>query len=292
MEALNRKGVKGFTRIALFLPLAFLILLAASCDEGGGGKNHGESVAAVVERSRDAGQTNDFLRLIFLPANVVPTTLGRPDALRVFVSVSSYFEPPLSLFKTADFFGIPVGDAQRQLDLVALRCIPEDPAALGPSLATWPRVFELLTSDLGGEFTCPPDPDSPENELYCLAAGFEDVPGGDVTGTIENAIGLGAAIMSDPELSGVLQQIYGIDQSFSGLGFSVNASAGSSLTAAQALQASVVTEYLVRNATFEEAGCFCIRVPPYEGREEDPLDVDFIVSRGGFGECNTVNKLE
>ncbi len=291
MEALNRKGTRGFVRVALFLPLAFLILLSAACDEGGGGKNHGEPVAAVVERSRDAGQTNDFLRLIFFPANVVPTTLGRPDALRVFVSVTSYFEPPLSLFKTADFFGIPVGDAQRQLDLVALRCIPEDPAALGPGLATWPRVFGLLTSDLGGEFICPPDPDSPENELYCLAADFEDVPGGDVTGTIENAIGLGAAIMSDADLSGVLQRLYGIDQSFSGLGFSVNASAGNELKASEALEASVVTEYLVRNATFEDAGCFCIRVPPYEGREDDPLDVDFIVSQGGFGECVTVDRL-
>lgn len=136
-----------------------------------------------------------------------------------------------------------------------------------------------------------PDPDSPENELYCLAAGFEDIPGGDVTGTIENAIGLGAAVMSDPELAGVLQRLYGIDQSFSGLGFSVNASAGNELTASGALEASVVTEYLVRNATFEDAGCFCIRVPPYEGREDDPLDVDFIVSQGGFGECVTVDRL-
>ena len=278
-------------RVPFSLPLAFLILLSAACDEGGGGKNHGEPVAATVERSRDSNQTNDFLRLIFLPANVVPTTLGRPDALRVFVSVTAYFEPPLSLFKTADFFGVPVGDAQRQMDLVALRCIPEDPAAVEPSLATWPRVFGLLTSDLGGEFTCPPGPDSPENELYCLAARFEDVPGADVTGSIENAIGLGAAVMSDAELSGVLQRLYGIDSSFSGLGFSVNASAGNELTAARALEASVVTEYLVKNATFEEAGCFCIRVPPYEGREEDPLDADFIVSRGGFGECLTVNRL-
>ena len=292
METLNGRGSRGAARIALFLPLAFLILLSASCDEGGGGKNRGEPVAATVERSRDAGQTNDFLRLIFLPTNVVPTTLGRPDALRVFVSVTAYFEPPLSLFKTADFFGIPVGDVQKQLDLVALRCLPEDPAAIEPSLATWPRVFGLLTSDLVGEFICPPDPASPENELYCLAAGFEDVPGSDVTGTIENAIGLGAAIMSDAGLSGVLQHLYGIDQSFSGLGFSVNASAGNELTAAKALEASVVTEYLVKNATFEEAGCFCIRIPPYEGREEDPLDADFIVSRGGFGECNTVNRLE
>ncbi|MCL4243950.1 MAG: hypothetical protein KJ002_02300 [Candidatus Dadabacteria bacterium] len=276
---------------ALCITLLILYLLSISCDEGGGGKNHGEPVAAVVERSRDVGQTNDFLRLIFLPADVTPTTLGRPDALRVFVSVASYFEPPLSLFETAGFFGIPVSEAQRQMDLVALRCLPEDPSVIQPSLATWPRVFELLTSDLGGEFICPPGPDSPANELYCLAAGFEDVPGEDVSEIIENAIGLGAAIMSDPAPSAALRQVYGIDQSFSGLGFSVNASAGNEMTAARALEASVVTEYLVKNATFEEAGCFCMRVPPYEGREDDPLDADFIVSRGGFGECKTVDRL-
>ncbi|HML95505.1 MAG TPA: hypothetical protein PKC29_08775 [Thermodesulfobacteriota bacterium] len=289
--AIRIRETGSAVRIVLFLPIAVLMLLAAACDDGGGGKNHGEAVASVVERSRDAGQTNDFLRLIFLPADVTTDTLGRPGALRVFVSVASYFEPPLSLFKTADFFGIPVGEAQRQLDLVALRCLPEDPAVIDPGLATWPRVFELLTSDLGGEFTCPPDSDSPANELYCLAAGFEDAPGADVTGSIENAMGLGAAIMSDADLSAALRQVYGIDPSFSGLGFSVNASAGNSLTAAQALESSVVTEYLVRNATFEEAGCFCVRVPPYEGREDDPLDVDFIVSHGGFGECRTVDRL-
>ena len=285
------KGVSSVARFALLLPLSFLILIAASCDDNRGGRNNGEPVASVVERSRDANQASDFLRLIFLPADVTTNTLGRPDALRVFVSVTSYFEPPLSLFRTADFFGIPVGEAQRQLDLVALRCLPEDPAAIEPSLATWPRVFELLASDLGGEYTCPPGPDSPANELYCLAAGFEDVPGEDVSGVIENALGHGAAIISDPALSAALRQVYGIDSSFSGLGFSVNASAGNTMTAARALEASVVTEYLVRNATFEEAGCFCVRVPPYEGREDDPLDADFIVSHGGFGECKTVDRL-
>lgn len=292
MESLNGiKRVRGALRIALLLPLSFLMLFAAACDDNGGGGSHGEPVASVVERSRDANQTNDFLRLIFLPADVTTNTLGRPDALRVFVSVTAYFEPPLSLFKTADFFGIPVGEAQRQLDLVALRCLPEDQAAMEPSLATWPRVFELLASDLGGQYSCPPGPDSPVNELYCLAAGFEDVPGEDVSGIIENALGLGAAIMSDASLSAALRQLYGIDSSFSGLGFSVNASAGNVMTAARALESSVVTEYLVKNATFEEAGCFCVRVPPYEGREDDPLDADFIVSRGGFGECKTVDRL-
>ena len=93
----HKRGRTAFIVVAL--PLVFLILLSASCDEGGGGKNRSEPVAAVVERSRDANQTNDFLRLIFLPANVVPTTLGRPDALRVFVSVTSYFEPPLPFSK-------------------------------------------------------------------------------------------------------------------------------------------------------------------------------------------------
>lgn len=285
-----KSGSVNRLHLTLCSLLALLYLLGLSCDEGGP-KPGRDGAAVIVERSRDVNQTSDFLRIIFLPSNVTPTQLGRPDALRVFVSASVFFEPPVSLQQTAAFLGIPVGESQTQLDLVALRCIPDVEAELEPSLATWPRVFELAASDLGGEFTCPPDPGSPENELFCLAQDFTDAPSQIVSDSIENALGLGAGIMSDPDLAGVLGQIYGIGPSFSGLGFSVNASAGNALTSAQALERSVVTEYLVRNATLPDAGCFCVRVPPYEGREEDLLDMDFIVNRGGFGECNVVNRL-
>lgn len=30
---------------------------------------------------------------------------------------------------------------------------------------------------------------------------------------------------------------------------------------------------------------------PYQWREEDPLDMDFIMKKGGFGECNFADRL-
>src|SRR2546425_845258 len=56
-----------------------------------------EPPAAITDQSRDVDQTNDFLRLIFLPPGVKPTTLGAPAALRVFVGASTFFRPPLSV---------------------------------------------------------------------------------------------------------------------------------------------------------------------------------------------------
>ncbi len=276
---------------ALCIMLSVFYFLSVSCDEGSGSEPGQESPAVIVENSRNVNETNDFLRIAFLPRNVVPTQLGRPSALRVFVGASVFYEPPVSVEKTAAFFGIPVGQNERELDLVAFRCIPGEPAALEPNLATWPRVFELLTHDLDGQFTCPPDVSSPENVLFCLAEDYADTPSDIIAESLANAIGLGAFIMLDPDLAGVLGSLYGISSSFSGIGFAVNGSSGNALTAEEALVRSVVPEYLVKNATLIEGGCFCIRVPPYEGREEDPLDMDFIMKKGGFGECNFVDRL-
>jgi len=276
---------------ALCVMVTIFYMLSVSCEEGSGSETGREATAVVVERSRDISETNDFLRIAFLPRDVVPTQLGRPSALRVFTGASVFYEPPVSLEKTAAFFGIPVGQSEKELDLVAFRCIPGEPAALEPSLATWPNVFARLVEDLGGQFTCPPNEPSPENELLCLAEDFTDTPSEIVTESIANAVGLGAFIMTDPDLAGVLGNLYGVSSAFGGLGLAVNGSSGNALTAEEALVRSVVPEYIVRNATLIEAGCFCIRVPPYEGREDDPLDMEFIIKKGGFGECNFVDRL-
>jgi len=61
--------------------------------------------------------------------------------------------------------------------------------------------------------------------------------------------------------------------------------------AVEVLQRAVTPEYLMRNVTLAEGDCSCISVPPYAGREDAPLDMDFIVQRGGVGECNTVDRL-
>ncbi|HVY56147.1 MAG TPA: hypothetical protein VHC46_10360 [Thermodesulfobacteriota bacterium] len=285
-RSINKSYIYAFS---VFLSL--LYLLSLSCDEGSGSEPGQESAAVIVEKSRDTNETNDFLRITFLPSNVVPTQVGRPSALRVFVGATAFYEPPVSVEKTAAFFGIPIGQSQKGLDLVAFRCIPGEPEKLEPSLATWPNVFERVVEDLGGQYTCPPESSSPENELLCLAEGYEDTPSEIVTENLANAIGLGAVVMTDPDLAGVLGNIYGISSAFGGIGLAVNGASGNALTAEEALVRSVVPEYIVKNSTLTEAGCFCIRVPPYEGREGDPLDPDFIMKKGGFGECNIVNKL-
>ncbi len=291
MVANERRSISIFLYYAFGVLISAFYLLSVSCDEGSGREPGREATAVVVEKSRDINETNDFLRIVFLPRDVVPVQLGRPSALRVFTGASVFYEPPVSVEKTAAFLGIPVGESQKELDLVAFRCIPEEPAALEPDLATWPNVFKRVVEDLGSQYTCPPEDSSPENALFCLAEGFTDSPSDIVTESIANAIGLGALIMTDPELAGVLGNIYGISSAFSGLGLAVGGADDNALTAGQALVRSVVPEYIMRNATLAEAGCFCIRVPPYEGREEDPLDMDFIVKKGGFGECDFVDRL-
>lgn len=280
-----------FLYYAFGVLISVFYLLSVSCDEGSGSEPGRDATAVVVEKSRDINETNDFLRIVFLPRDVVPTQLGRPSALRVFTGASAFYEPPVSVEKTAAFLGIPVGQSQKGLDLVVFRCIPGEPAELEPDLATWPNVFKRVVEDLEGQYTCPSEDSSPENALFCLAEGYTDTPGDIVTESIASAIGLGALIMTDPELAGVLGNIYGISSAFSGLGLAVNGPDDNALTAGQALVRAVVPEYLMRNATLAEAGCFCIRVPPYEGREEGPLDMDFIMKKGGFGECNFVERL-
>src|SRR5262245_43911503 len=74
------------------------MLLAAGCGDGGsGGGSTREAPALVVDGALDVARTQDFLRIIYLPANVEPTTLGAPSAVRVFVGASAYFMPPLAL---------------------------------------------------------------------------------------------------------------------------------------------------------------------------------------------------
>jgi hypothetical protein len=52
-----------------------------------------------------------------------------------------------------------------------------------------------------------------------------------------------------------------------------------------------VPEYLLRNVTLAEAGCRCIAVPPYPGRETALLDPDQVSREGGDGYCIHVPRL-
>lgn len=269
------------------------LLLVAWFAAGCGDNRHSavaEAPARLVDATHDAAATADFLRLIFVPASVQVTTLGGPRAVRVFVAASEYFSPPLPLAEVASYLGVPDAAA---LDLVALRCTPADTAALDARFASWPRLFDIIRADLAGPYSCPPPTGAPpENAVYCVAAAYADTPRHVVARALVQALELGAGLLEDPATAEVLRSRYGVYPSFSGLGLTVAGSGdGRPFDAADSLAAAVSPEYLTRNATLSAGGCRCIRVAPYAGRADDPLDPRFIQQRGGRGDCRSVPRL-
>jgi hypothetical protein len=93
----------------------------------------------------------------------------------------------------------------------------------------------------------------------------------------------------------VLYDLYGIGYGFSGLGFAVKNSflAGQSvaLTAGQALEQSVVPEYLLNNVTLSEGNCRCIRVKPYAGRDQGLLNWGAVTAAGNQNLCTPLTSL-
>lgn len=274
------------------LPLLACLPLLASCDSSASATPaQAQAPASIADAARDPQQSNDFLRLVFLPAGVEPSDrLGAPSAVRVFSGASAMFDPPLSLEEVADFFGIfPAADRE----LVAMRCSPRQRTALDARLATWPEAIAVIQEDLGARYTCPPQPGSAENEVYCLAASFVDEPRVVAAQALSAALTVGAQIFADAGRAEVLRRRYGIFPAFTGLGYAgKGSSSGAPSTANDTLRESVVPEYLLINATLADAGCSCIRVAPYDGREQAPLSIGFIDRQGGYGECTRVSRLE
>jgi hypothetical protein len=249
---------------------------------------------------------NDFERLFFVFSGAGPiTNIGRTDKVyqgklvqaRAFMSATILYQgqPAPSVIDDAHYVG---GDDTNPggNDLVAMRCRPQDPDQLAAVLATWPKLFKVAASDLADlmEYTpadCPtPDLDpsyAVDQRVYCESQSFSDQGNKMVPLSLQPAIDAGAAIF---QLTGtpfqptgsttganVLYDLYGIGSGFSGLGFSVQdsylASKGGNvpLTAAQALEQSIVTEYLVRNVSLAAGNCRCVRVKPYDNRDQRPL---------------------
>ena len=213
------------------------------------------------------------------------TSLGRSGALRAFMTATSFFQPALPLGQTATYPGLEEQPAQ---DLVVLRCIPPEREKVDAILATWPNVFAAVQRDLGSQgFTCPYTGDSADHEIYCIAKQFDDTPSGVVVTTLANVLATANTLFdpAHPELARWLKTYYGIYPPFSGLGFSVKdsyrLSSSNPTTSAEVLQKSVVPEYLLANVSLSDAGCRCIRVAPYEGRDQANLEPDFVWNKGG-----------
>ena len=266
-----------------------------------------EAPAVITERSRDVTQTNDFVRLTFL--SFKPTKLGGPNNKWVFVGASAFYQPALPLKEVVRYPGL-LYDAN--LNLIAMRCTPRDPSKLQPTLATWPNVMRIAATD--PDFVgkpCPgttdprcPATGDPENSVYCLATEYEEKFGDFKSKfavlSLEQPVVYGAKLQSCCNGDGapktcadLLSQRYGIFPGFSGLGFAIKDSGDNHQSpATEVLQRAITPEYLVKNVTLADADCSCISVPPYDKREDAPLDMDFIIQRGGVGgECNTVDRL-
>lgn len=271
--------------------LAALLLWAFSAVVAGAGCSAGmaaQSPAAVTEESRNVDRTNDFLRLTFLSPGNVPTTLGAPWARRVFMGASAFFRPPLSLAETVEFPGLVNAPTQ---DLFVMRCVPPSRSA-EPTLATWPNVLALIVADLAGQYTCPAPAGAAENAVYCRARDFVDQPSPVASAPVARALAVGAAMFEDPNSAEVLRRGYGIYPAFNGLGFSVKGSGdGAAMTSADVLRRSITPEYLLRNVTLAEAGCRCISVAPYPGRDVALVDPDQVAREGGDGHCVRVPAL-
>lgn len=293
---------------AATLGVLAICLGAAACGGVVEGQSEGaEAPAVVTDRSRDVAQTNDFLRLTFL--SFKPTTLGGPKAKRVFVGASVFYQPALPLKEVVRYPGLLYSATT---NLIALRCTPRDPSKLEPTLATWPNVMQIAATDpdfVGKPCPATPDPSclatgDAENSVYCLASEFEqkyaDFKSKFAVLSLEQPVVYGAKLQSccsgggaPKTCANVLSERYGIFPGFSGLGFAVKDSGDDhEAPAIEVLQHAITPEYLVKNVTLADADCSCISVPPYDGREVAPLDMDFIIQRGGVGgECNTVDRL-
>ncbi len=251
---------------------------------------------------------HDFTRIFYPRDTEQVVSIGRNNNVqkRAFLSATVFYQPSLTVEEIVHFVG---GDPNPQRDMVAMRCLPSDPSMVHPILATWPNVFEAVVSDLGSTYTpsdCPAMPSAPvDRQVYCTALAFSDQANTMAPLSLANAIDTGAAIF---QLEGspfpptgsttgadVLFDLYGIGFEFSGLGFSVkNSFLGGKpipLSAAQVLEQSVVPEYLLDNVPLAQGNCKCIRVKPYTGRDQSPLNWDSVLILGNEHMCTTLHTL-
>lgn len=313
-QQLGVRGVPGRTSGAMLYLVLCLALGSFSCGSDETAQASSSPVATVSDEARISDSqtgwalTNDFERVFFPKDTEIVGKIGRDNGVqrRAFVSATVLYQPPLSVEDVAHFAG---GDPNASRDLVAMRCRPTDRGKVEPILATWPNVFNAVLADLGSTYTradCPASSSDPvDRQVYCTALSFEDQADTKVPLVLSNAFAAGAemfTLQGAPfQLTGsktgadVLYDLYGIGYGFSGLGFSAKNSLlnGKSvaLTAGQALEQSVVSEYLLKSVTLVEANCRCVRVKPYSGRDQGLLNWDAVWGTGDQSHCASMTKL-
>jgi hypothetical protein len=251
--------------------------------------------AALISQQARQPQYNDFLRLVFDNINPPPTKLGGPKAYRVFFGATVFYEPPIRISQIADFSGIPV---KSSVSLFVIRCIPPEDSTAEPVLATWPNLISKILSDYDDN---PPTPNSLDEAIQTIAESFSDVSSTIADEPLYNALGVGKQFFEEypfdeepptftaTQMQGQMSSRFGTYAAFSGLGYAVEGTAsGPALDAAQISRQMITPEYVLKNVTLSEAGCSCIEVPPYPGRDNQKLHPDFVLRAGGDGFCRTV----
>ncbi len=254
------------------------------------------AAALISQQTRQPGY-NDFLRLIYANLNPPPTKLGGPNAYRVFFGATAFFEPPVTVTQIADFSGIPVNSS---VTLFVLRCLPPNGSPADPVLATWPNVISQMLGDYEAN---PPAPGGTDEAIMTIAQSFADPSSTVVDEPLYNALGVGkqffeaypfgsvSPTFTAAQMQKQMSTRFGTYPAFGGLGYAVEGTAtGPALNAAETSAQMMVPEYILKNVTLPEAGCYCIQVPPYSGRDSSLLDPHF-VSQAGSSTCVKVPSL-
>jgi hypothetical protein len=248
------------------------------------------NAAATTRRSR-AHRYHDFLRIAWVPPGLQVTTLGKPKAKRVFVTASSFFDPPATVDELVNYVGNFYHDRQ---DLAVMVCRPplNDPK-VDPALATWPNLMPMIKGDLGD---CSASSLGPgEREICEVAERYQDRKSGIYAYGLKKVMDLAALLFKTTSSQNALWDNFGIATAFSGLGFTVWGSSTPTrtvhLTTANVLRHSVVPEYVLKNATLTDAHCHCVQVAESEALHSIPVDPAVVWEIGELTEQGACRQL-
>jgi len=245
------------------------------------------ALAETLESTKSL-RVHDYFRAALVTRDLQRIThLGRPDRSYVFATHSDYARPPMPLGRFVSLLG---NKYDKDQDLLLMRCKDGDGRGIGKTarLATWPVVFGLLAK-MVDEKSCQ-QPIASENRAACAARNFSkraDVPAAPHTATalIAETYKNAADFLKVPELRSLVETKLGVDPvSFSGFGLSVaGGGTGDEFDSAEnILKKATLPEFLIANVSLAENSnsCRCVRVTPYDARQDDLLDVDAIWDAG------------
>jgi hypothetical protein len=292
MKEVNRTQRRFVTPLLWFVILSSVIATAANVSAF-------PTAAAIISESTRQPQYNDFLRLIYANLPAPPTTLGGPNAYRVFFGATTFYQPPIQVGQIANFSGIPVDPTK---DLYVLRCIPPSNSEADPTLAVWAQVIKRIQDDYE---THPPAPNTTDEAIQSIAQNFVDIESQVVDLALSHALntavqffeeypaGSSSPIFSAADMQKQMSTRFGTFTAFTGLGYAAEGTATSpALDSDGTSRAMVIPDFILKNVTLGEAGCRCIQVPStVPNRDSSKLDPNFVWRFGGDGFCRKIRFL-